>query len=160
MEDTSTTDAHHTHQPAQHGTKLPGAFELFKPSWQALKLNWLIIIFGTFPPVLAGLVLIAVLQIIVHVVASSGSTITAVVNVISVILGIVTLVVAIPVGLSLSYWVKLQSAKAVKVGYIESVKKCLHFHFTWCNYLYRASFVDHSGLIPMAEVYARALLSG
>jgi hypothetical protein len=107
--------------------QLPNALELFSPSWQALKLNWLIIIFGAFPPIFAALLLIAAVQILVHFAASSNNGLITVVNVFSIIAGVVTLVVALPVAGVLVYWVKLQSAKDVKVQYFDAIRRCLHY---------------------------------
>src|SRR5258708_46690 len=74
--------------------ELPGAFGLFKPSWQAFKLNWVIFVFGILPPAVIGLILVAILQIGVHSSGSSQSTTqlsnasTTTVNIISLVVGV------------------------------------------------------------------------
>jgi uncharacterized membrane protein len=122
---------------SEHSNKLPGAFSLFGPSWQAFKVNWVILVFGVLVPIVALLLVVAFLQLVVHFVfsgvsATDGgfslwSTTVSTVNIVSVIIGAGAILFAIPLASALYYYTKLASASGVKLRYWPSVRRSLHF---------------------------------
>ncbi len=124
------------HSSHHYGPGLPGAFELFRPSTKALKLNLWTFIWGSILPVLILVlpVLIALTRMYSNVnnvlesnsSASSVDSTTAALNVVLVVFGLLSILL-IFILVPFMYVLKLQSAKGVKVGLHKALKQCLPF---------------------------------
>jgi len=156
MEDNKTDkEEPKTHEEASmyKEQNLPGAFDLFNPSWEAFKKNWVIFVFGIFVPILAILMFVVILEIAVHFTLTTDSSswtsksVTTTANILSVILGAGAIFFAIPLSCSLYYYVKLQSAKGVKLRYWPSLKTSLHFFWRMLGLVITRFFIILVGFI-------------
>jgi hypothetical protein len=121
----------HNPEHEQDTKRLPGAFELFGPSWKAFKLNAGTFVLGVLIPILLFLIPIAIALIGIY--ASSptdsygnNSSHTAY-NVIVLIFGILGVVALAVFFLPFIYMLKLQSAMGNKITFKATLKHSRRF---------------------------------
>ena len=119
-------------QPAHHD-RLPGAFSLFSPSWEAFRLNFGAFFLGAIFPfilLILPLVLLTAQQGIrqrTNTLYLNNSQSVAAFNVGVIIVGIIAIILLAVIFVPYMYLLKLQSAKGVKVKFWDNFKHSFHY---------------------------------
>ena len=114
----------------QTPSEMPGAFQLFGPSWQALKLNFWTFIQGVIIPCLVFVVPLAAAALSYFILSSRTDSNTApnvspIINVVLLVVGfvgVIGMIATIIFLLPFMYTLKLLSAKGVKIGFRATLK--------------------------------------
>ncbi len=154
----------------QNHNQLPGALDLFKPSWEAFKLNWQTFVISYIAPALItiGLFfsLIGALGLTLDNISGETTSSDIAFTAYHVLLiGIVVLVFVGVAGFTnaLIYWVKFQSAKGKKVDIKDAVRAARKFFWRLLGLSVLRGFIITLGLIafivPGLFLWRRLFLS-
>jgi hypothetical protein len=128
--------------------ELPGAFALFGLSWTAFKLNLWAFVSGALLPIV--ILLLPVLILLAKAVNSNGGSSgsgSAALNVLAFALGLVGIISLLVFYVPYMYFLKLQSAKGVKMSFRSTFQQSRHYFWRLIGLLICRSLIVIGGLI-------------